>query len=63
MDRVNVMLDDEARSAAAYLANEMKASVSSAIRYALFQTAKRHGWKPERAKERRQGAARTGEEV
>lgn len=48
MKRKNVMLDDTAESAGAYLALALgNVGLSAAIRFALFQTAKRKGWKPE----------------
>lgn len=48
MKRKNVMLDDTALSAGAYLAQALgNVGFSAAIRFALFQTAKRKGWKPE----------------
>lgn len=53
MDRYNVTLDDAAKSAGAYLAEELgNVGLSAAIRFALFQTAKRKGWKPESAVKR-----------
>jgi hypothetical protein len=61
MERINVTLDDTAKSAGAYLAADLgNVGLSAAIRYALFQTAKRKGWKPESVMERRRpDAART----
>jgi hypothetical protein len=54
MERQNVTLDDTARSAGAYLAKDLgDVGLSAAIRYALFQTAKRKGWKPEIVMEER----------
>lgn len=45
MERVNVILDAAARSAAEHLSREMGgASMSAAIRFALVQEAKRKGW-------------------
>lgn len=63
MDRINVMVDDTARSAAAFLARELGGvSVSAAIRFALFHTAKRKGWKPERVVEYRRTEQRHADE-
>jgi hypothetical protein len=53
MERKNVMLDETALSAGAYLADRLgSVGLSAAIRFALFQTAKRKGWKPESVVER-----------
>lgn len=48
MQRKNVMLDDTALSAGAFLSDALgRVGLSAAIRFALFQSAKRKGWKPE----------------
>lgn len=48
MERYNVTLDETAKSAGRYLSRELgEVGLSAAIRFALFQTAKRKGWKPD----------------
>ena len=57
MKRQNVMLDDMSRSAGRYLMQTLGGgSLSAAIRFALFQTAKRKGWKPEQVVDERRRA-------
>lgn len=59
MERYNVTLDETAKSAGHFLAMELgDVGLSAAIRYALFQTAKRKGWKPEGVPVSRRQASR-----
>lgn len=58
MKRTVVHLDATALSAGAYLAQSLgNVGLSAAIRFALFQTAKRKGWKAESVDPRRRPAA------